>query len=251
MVVVSLLCSIYGYNVTMDDLPLNTEPATDKTERIKIMLADDHPLLREALRHVLEKEEDFEIVAETSDGEETIRLATELVPDVLIIDISMPKISGIEATKQIKDRFPHIAVLALTIYDDSEHILGMLEAGAAGYLTKTVFGENVIHAVRGVIAGEAVLSQSSLEQIIRSSLPKLKRSVYTGAGEKITHRELEILRLAARGLSNKEISEELSISVRTVKGYLQNVFSKLNVASRTEAVFTCLAGNILTADDLK
>ena len=235
----------------MDDVPLYMEPTIGKTRRVTIMLADDHPLLREALRHVLEQEEDFEIVAEASDGEETVRLATELIPDVIILDISMPKISGIEATKQIKNRFPHIAVLALTIHDDSEHVRGMLEAGAAGYLTKTVFGENVIRAVRGIIAGEAVLSQSSLQQIMRNALPKVKKYVYVGSGEKITDRELEILRFAARGLSNKEISEELQISVRTVKGYLQSVFSKLNVASRTEAVFTCLKNNILTADDLK
>ncbi len=214
------------------------------------MLVDDHPLLREALRHVLEKEEDFEIVAEAGDGEEAIRIATELLPDVVIMDISMPNVNGIEATKQIKEKCPNIAVLVLTVHDDNEHVLGILEAGAAGYLIKTVFGDTVTHAVRGIIAGESVLSPSILHQIMRGALLREKK-VDLGAGEKIAGRELEILRLAARGMSNKEIALQLDISLRTVKGYLQNIFSKLNVASRTEAVIISLRTNILTLDDVK
>jgi len=236
----------------MNSLPHNiglSGPSEEKT--ISIILADDHPLLREALKHVLERESDFRVIGEAGDGEEAVRLATELVPDVVIMDISMPKINGIEATRRIKERFPRIAVLALTIYDDIEHLLGIIEAGAAGYLTKAVFGENVIHAVRGVIAGEAVLPQASLRQIIGNTTWKASTPSYTEAGEKIKSRELEILRLTARGMSNKEIAEALGISLRTVKGYLQSIFCKLNVASRTEAIFICLNYNILTLDDFK
>ncbi len=217
---------------------------------ITIVLADDHPLLRQALRNVLEKESDFHIIAEVSDGEEAVRLATELVPNVVIMDISMPKINGLEATRQIKAKCPGIAILVLTVHDDSEHILGILEAGAAGYLAKSVFGEQVINAVRGVVAGETVLSRSVSQQVIKHALRHITKPIALDAGEKITRRELEILRLAAIGMSNKDMSQRLELSERTVKGYLAEVFSKLNVGSRTEAVITALRAGILTLDDL-
>lgn len=217
---------------------------------ITIVLADDHPLLRQALRNVLEKESDFHIIAEVSDGEEAVRLATELVPNVVIMDISMPKINGLEATRQIKAKCPGIAILVLTVHDDSEHILGILEAGAAGYLAKSVFGEQVINAVRGVVAGETVLSRSVSQQVIKHALRHITKPIVLGTGEKITGRELEILRLAAIGMSNKDMSQRLELSERTVKGYLAEVFSKLNVGSRTEAVITALRAGILTLDDL-
>ena len=235
----------------MNELPHNTELAGSKRDKVTIMLADDHPLLREALRNVLEKEPDFEIVAEASDGEETVRLATEIIPHVVIMDISMPKISGLEATRQIKAKCPSIAVLVLTVHDDSEHILSILEAGAAGYLTKSVFGKEVINAVRGVASGETVLAPLVSEKIIKHALRYAAKPVSLGLGEKITGRELEILRLAAYGMSNKDIAERLELSLRTVKGYLQEVFSKLNVTSRTEAVITALRSGIITLDDIK
>lgn len=234
----------------MNELVPETELAQGKPGKISVMVADDHPLLREALRNVLEKEADFEIVAEASDGEEAVRLAMELVPRVVIMDISMPKMSGLEATRQIKAKCPNVAVLVLTVHDDSEHILGILEAGAAGYLTKTVFGQEVIHAVYAVAAGETVLSPSVSQQIIKHALRHMTKPVYLDTGEKITSRELEILRLAARGMSNKDIAERLCLSLRTVKGYLQEIFSKLSVASRTEAVILALRTGILTLDDL-
>jgi DNA-binding NarL/FixJ family response regulator len=218
---------------------------------VTILIADDHPLLRQALRDVLEKEGDFKIVAEANDGDEAVRLATELIPDVLIMDISMPKINGLEATRQIKARCPNIAVLVLTVHDDSEHILGILEAGAAGYLTKSVFGGEVIQAVRGVAAGETVLSPSILRQIVKHAFQHIVKPVPLDAGEKISSRELEVLRLAAIGLSNRAIADKLEISLRTVKSYLAEIFSKLNVGSRTEAVITTLRAGILTLKDLE
>ena len=228
----------------------NTKLSTNKPQKITVMLADDHPLLRQALRHVLEEEDDFQIIAEAGDGEEAIRIATELLPDVVIMDISMPKMNGIEATRQIKEKCPRIAVLVLTVYDDNEHVLGILEAGAAGYLVKTIFGDTVAHAVRGIIAGESVLSPTVLHQITKNALLR-EQKIDIGTGEKMAGRELEILRLAAHGMSNKAIAIQLNISLRTVKGYLQNIFSKLHVASRTEAVITSIRNNILTLDDLK
>jgi len=223
---------------------------TAKNQEVRIMLADDHPLLRKALRQVLETEGDFRIIAEANDGEEAIRIAAELVPDVIIMDITMPKINGIEATRQIKERCPNIAVLVLTVHDDNEHVMGILEAGAAGYLTKTIFSDTVIHAVRGVVAGESVLSSTVLRQIIGNVPLRERKPLDLSTGERITGRELEILKLAATGMANKEIALHLGIGLRTVKGYLQDIFAKLNVVSRTEAVITALRNGILTMDDL-
>ncbi|HEY81921.1 MAG TPA: response regulator transcription factor [Dehalococcoidia bacterium] len=234
----------------MTELRAEVDPAQGQPDTITIMLADDHPLLRQALRNVLEKQADFKIIAEAGDGEEAVKLATELVPDVVIMDIGMPKLNGLEATRQIKEKCPRIAILVLTVHDDSEHILGILEAGAAGYLTKSVFGDEVVCAVRGVAAGETVLSPSISQRIIKHALRHIAKPLPLDVGEKITSRELDILRLAAKGLSNKDISLKLDLSLRTVKGHLSEIFSKLNAGSRTEAVITALRAGILTIDDL-
>lgn len=214
------------------------------------MLADDHPLIRDALRNVLERQVDFEIVGEASDGEQAVQLALELVPNVVIMDISMPKLSGFEATQQIKEKCSNIAVLVLTIYDDSEHILAILECGAAGYLTKSVFGEEVIHAVRALAVGEAVMTPAVLKKVMVHSSQYLPKHILGDLGEKISSREYNIIKLVARGISNKEIAQRLNISSSTVKGYLEQIFSKLNVASRTEAVICALQAGILKLDDL-
>ena len=218
--------------------------------KIRIMLADDHPIMRQALAHILNKEADFEIIAEASDGEETVRLATELVPDVLIIDIGMPKLNGLEATRRIKAKCPDIAILVLTVHNDSELIIGALEAGAAGYLIKTVFDAGVINAVRGVACGESVLTSSILQQAIKPALRIMTKPMNLDASEKLTSREVAILKLAADGMSNKDIAVRLDLSLRTVKGYLTDIFSKLRVSSRTGAVIACLRAGLLTLDDL-
>jgi NarL family two-component system response regulator LiaR len=223
----------------------------DEASKIRIMLADDHPLLRQALKNVLEKQRDFEVIAEASDGEEAVKLATELTPDIVIMDISMPKLNGLAATRQIKASCPMIAVLVLTVHSDSEHILGILQAGAGGYLTKSVFGDEVIHAVRALAAGETVLSPSVSQQILKYAFQHIVEPLSLDAGDKLTSRELEILRLAAKGISNKDIALKLDLSLRTVKGYLAALFLKLNVASRTEVVVVSLRKGILTLTDLE
>ena len=176
-----------------------SNPVQKQQDEISIIIADDHPLLRQALRSVLEKQADFKIIAEAADGEEAVKLATELAPAVVIMDISMPRLDGLEATRQIKEKCPDIAILVLTIYDDSEHILAILEAGAAGYLTKSVFGEEVICAVRGVAAGETVLSAEISKQVIRHAVRYKIKPLLTGSGEKLTERELLVLKLTSRG----------------------------------------------------
>jgi NarL family two-component system response regulator LiaR len=216
----------------------------------RIMLADDHPLLRHALRIVLEKQDDFEVIGEASDGEEAEKLATELIPDVVIMDISMPKLNGLEATRQIKSNCPTIAILILTVHDDNEHIFSLLQAGAGGYLTKGVYGDEVVHTVRALVCGETVLSPLVARQVIRYASRHIRKPVTLNVDDKITVREIEILKLAATGMSNKHIASELGLSLRTVKGYLADIFLKLHVASRTEAVVISLEKGILSIDDI-
>ncbi len=217
----------------------------------RIILADDHPLLRQALRDVLEKQPDFEVIAEAGDGEEAVQLATELMPDVVIMDISMPKLNGLEATKLIKAKGLSISVLVLTVHSDSEHILGIIRAGAGGYLTKSVYGDEVIHAVRALVSGETVLSSSVSQQIFKYALKHAPAPLRLGIGNKLSARELEVLSLAAQGISNKDIALRLGLSLRTIKGYLVDIFLKLNVSSRTEAVIVGLRSGIITVNDLQ
>lgn len=222
-----------------------------QTRKIRVLLADDHPLLLQALRGVLEKEDDIEVVAEVNDGEQAVNLAAQLRPDIVIMDISMPKLNGLEATRQIKATNPEIAVLALTIHTDNEHILSMLQAGAAGYLTKGVYGQQVVSAVRAVTSGEAVLSPQALREILKYASQRLIEPQNLDTGDKLTAREVEILTLVAKGLSNKDIACRLGLSLRTVKGHLTDLFLKLNVASRTEAVIVGLQKGILSLDALE
>lgn len=229
----------------------NAEESSDgEPGKVKILLADDHPLLRQALRNTLEKQTDFEVIAEANDGEETVKLALELNPDILILDISMPKLNGLEATRKIKEQNPKIVVLALTVHNDNEHVLGMLEAGAAGYLTKTVSGSEVVHAIRAIIAGETVLSPSVSQQIFRYAFQHISKPLSLDTGNKLTARELEMLRLVARGVSNKDIAQRLNLSLNSVKSYLTAIFLKLNVSSRTEAVVASFKAGILNQEDL-
>ena len=226
-------------------------PLLKKSSKVSILVADDHPLLRRSLKNVLEEQADFQVVAEASDGEEAVRLATELEPDVVIMDIGMPKLNGLEATRQIKASHPRVAVLVLTVYDNESYVLEILKAGAAGYLTKSVFGEEVVQAVRGIITGEVVLSPSIAELLLRQAARYPTKPIPLEAGEKLSTRELEIIKLAARGMSNKEIAVHMGLRLRTVKGYLENIFSKLGVGSRTEAVVTGLEAGFLTIDDVR
>jgi DNA-binding NarL/FixJ family response regulator len=216
-----------------------------------VLLADDHPLLRQALKSLLEKEDDFEIVAEAGDGEEAVRLATELKPNVVIMDISMPSLDGLEATRQIKAACPEIAVLALTVHNDDESIIEILQAGAAGYVVKSVFGDELVQAIRAVVTGDMVLSPSIGQRLLKYAARYPTKPVLLKAGEKLSTRELEILKLTAKGMMNKDIALSLGLDLRTVKGHLSNIFSKLGVGSRTEAVITGLRAGFLSLDDLK
>ena len=217
---------------------------------LTILIADDHPMLRRALRSLLEKEDDFQVIAEAGDGEEAIKLADALNPDMIIMDIGMPRVNGLEATRRIKASHPDIAILVLTVHDDAEYIFGILEAGAAGYIIKSEFDEQILQAIRGVAAGETVLSASITKQLLHYVMKHRVRQPSIEQVEQLTTREMEILRLAARGLSNKDISEKLNVSVHTVKGNLMDIFGKLEAASRTEAVMKGLLAGYISLDDI-
>lgn len=219
-------------------------------DTIKVMLVEDHVLVREGTRELLEREEDLQIVAEAGDGEEAVRLAAEHSPDVVIMDIALPGINGIEATKQIKAAHPEIAVLVLTAFDDDQYIFALLEIGAAGYLLKDVCAEDLIKAVRAVRAGESVLYPSVARKVIGYfSQRAYKRPPDEIAPDHLTDREMEVLNLAAKGMTNREIAGALTISARTVQVHLSNVFSKLEVGSRTEAVLYALRKGWLALKD--
>jgi DNA-binding NarL/FixJ family response regulator len=208
-------------------------------DKIRVVLADDHALVRQGIRQFLEIADDIEVVAEASDGNKALQLVEELRPDVALLDIQMPGLSGVEATRQIKARFPEVRVLILTAYQDDPYVFALLQAGADGYLLKTLEVDDLLRAVRAVQRGESALSP----EITQKVLHQLKTGRPVGAAEQIealTARELEILRLAAQGLTNKAIGQEIGISDRTVQGHLANIYGKLGVSSRTEAVTEAL-----------
>ena len=218
-------------------------------DKISILLADDHVLVREGTRRLLEREDDLHVVGEAGDGEEAVRLATKLQPDVAIIDIAMPKLNGIEATKQIKKLCPTTAVLILSAYDDDQYVFALLEAGAAGYLLKNVRGRDLIEAIREVNAGESVLHPAIARKVVDRFAHPLGKPTEEGALGQLTERELEVLKLAAKGMNNKDIARHLSLSTRTVQAHLGTVFSKMQVSSRTEAVVQALQKGWLTLED--
>jgi NarL family two-component system response regulator LiaR len=201
-------------------------------DTISVLLAEDHAIVREGTRELLQHEEDLEVVGEAGDGEEAVELATGLRPDVVIMDIAMPKLNGIEATKQIK-----------------AYIFALLEAGAAGYLLKNVRGRELIEAIRLVAAGEAVLHPIVARKVIDRFALSPDRVDPGRALDQLTEREMEVLKLAAKGMTNRAIARELVISVRTVQAHFYNIFSKLGVGSRTEAVVYGLRKGWLLLED--
>ncbi|WP_261663686.1 response regulator [Deinococcus sp. Marseille-Q6407] len=201
---------------------------------ITLLLADDHPVVRKGTREPLEAEADLRVLGEASSGADVVAKAQVLNPDIVLMDMSMPDMTGVEATRRIKAGQGRVSVLVLSSYDDDAYVFAALEAGAAGYLLKEASEEELLRAVRAVAAGESVLHPSIARKVMARFSAQAPAEM--DLTEDLSPRELEVLRAAARGGSNKDIARALGISPRTVQVHLGNVFSKLNVGSRTEAV---------------
>jgi len=219
--------------------------------KIRVIIAEDHAVVREGTRQLLEREDDIEVAGEAPNGAEAVVLAERLNPDVAIMDISMPVMGGIEATKRIKAVRPATAVLILTAYDDDQYVFALLGAGAAGYLLKDVPSAEVVRAVRAVHAGEPVLHPAIARKLLaRFASEGQAEQQLRDDGAVLTERERDILRLAACGMSNSRIADHLAVSTRTVQSHLTHIFDKLGVGSRTEAVIVGLRRGVLRLEDL-
>jgi DNA-binding NarL/FixJ family response regulator len=207
--------------------------------KIRVLLADDHTVVRQGVCQFLVEESDIEVVAEASDGAEAIKLVEVHQPDVAVLDIRMPGMTGVEATRLIKERFPQVKVLILTAYDDDPYVFALLEAGADGYVLKTASGDELVRAVRTVDQGESALSPAIASKVVQQATSRKPEGAVDQV-EPLTTRELDVLRLAAKGMTNRTIGHELGISHRTVQGHLASIYGKLSVNSRTEAVTEAL-----------
>ena len=209
------------------------------TDLIRVLLAEDHALVRQGIRQFLESADDMAVVGEAADGAQAARLAEELQPDVVLLDVQMPALGGIEMTRHIKAHWPAMKVLILTAYDDDPFVFALLQAGADGYLLKTARVEDLLHAVRSVRRGQMVLSPEVAEKALRQMRSGGPEQA-AGQVEPLSPRELDVLRLAAQGLTNKAIGHQMGISDRTVQGHLASIYGKMGVSGRTEAVTEAL-----------
>ena len=208
--------------------------------KIRLVIVDDHPVVRDGLRGMLESQPDFEVVGEGANGEEAVQLANSLKPEVMLMDLRMPLMDGVTALGQIKTSSPAVQVLVLTTYDSDADILPAIEAGAMGYLLKDTSREDLFSAIRATARGESVLSPGVAARIIGH--------MRAPAEEKLSSRELEVLQLVAEGDSNSQIANRLHISQATVKSHLIHIFDKLGVSDRTAAVTVALRRGILSLD---
>ena len=204
---------------------------------IRVLLADDHAVVRAGIRQFMERAGDIQVVAEAEDGEEAQALIQRHKPDVAVLDIQMPKASGIEVTRWVRANIPTTGVLVLTAYDDDPYVMAVLQAGANGYVLKTATPGEIIQAVRDVYAGKSALDATIAQKLM---------SQVAGRGEfspveSLTDREMDVLKLAGKGYTNKAIGVQLGISDRTVQGHLARVFDKLQATSRTEAVMRAVS----------
>jgi len=209
-----------------------------------VLIVDDHALFRRGLQMVLDGESDIEVVGEAADGHQALERAQELMPDVVLMDVRMPRRSGIDATREIRDALPHVRVLMLTVSDEEADLYEAIKAGASGYLLKEVSTDEVPEAIRSVMAGQSRISPSMASKLLTEFAAWSRRTGPT-SGPTLTERELEVLRLVAHGMANKDIARELFISENTVKNHVRNILEKLHLHSRMEAVVYAVRENLL------
>ena len=222
-------------------------PEPDRHEPIRVLIADDHALFRRGLSMVLESEPDIEVVAEAQDGEEVIAKAEEIVPDVLLMDVRMPKLNGIEATRAIRESVPSAKIVMLTVSDEEDDLFDAIKAGANGYLLKEISIEEVADAIRAVTQGQSLISPSMASKLLNefNALAKQADEKPRLAAPRLTTRELEVLKLVAQGMSNREAADTLYIAENTVKNHVRNILEKLQLHSRMEAVVYAVREKLL------
>jgi DNA-binding NarL/FixJ family response regulator len=216
-----------------------------ESQVISVLVVDDHALHRDGTRHILEQHQDLEVVGDADSGEKALALIRQLNPDVVLMDIRLPGMNGIEATRRIRKDHPDVRVLMVTAHDDDEYVRGAVEAGAAGYLSKTAPGRKLVEAVRAIAAGTTVLEPAMLTRLMAE--PGGSRAAASG----LTKRELAVLKLLVDGLHNKQVAKRLGISLRTVERHCDNIYDKLGVGSRTEAVVWAISSRLVSLTDDK
>jgi DNA-binding NarL/FixJ family response regulator len=234
--------------------------ASERINPVRLLIADDHEIVRSGFRLMLESEPDLEVVGEASNGQEAVELCRRLMPDIVLMDVRMPKMDGLESTRAIKIQQPRIVVLMVTTYEDPDYLLRAIKAGAAGYLLNNVSSQQLANAIRRVLDGEAALNQELATQLIQRfssevsepadrPLAPEKGPDPTPPLENLTHRELEVLQLLSQGKSNLQIAQELFISAGTVKVHVRNIASKLGVSDRTQAVVHAIELGLVVAEN--
>ncbi len=216
-------------------------------ERIRVLIADDHRVVREGLSAILKTKENIEVIGEAQDGQEAVEKARSLLPDVILMDVSMPKMSGVEATRVIKRELPHIGVVALTMYEEQQYIFDLVRAGATGYLLKDTDSSQIVKAIQSIYRGESLIHPSVASKILAefSLLAQKKGKKPSWVEHDLTEREITVLRLVADGKTNKEIANALDLSEKTVKNHVRNIFHKLHVYDRTQAAILAIRKGLI------
>lgn len=217
-------------------------------KKTTVLISDDHTLIREGLRKILSTEEAIEVVGEAEDGQQAIEMAMQLKPDVILMDITMPNVNGIEATQAIKNTCPEIGIIALTIHDQEEYLFELIKAGASAYVLKDIRSDVLIKTILGVARGESFITPALTAKIFAEFSRLSTNNLQDTPLQELTKRELDVLRLLASGENNRNIAQKLYISEKTVKNHLSNIFQKLGVLDRTQAALLAVKNKIV---DLK